>query len=104
MSKNISAFIHQPSNFDNEAKYDSQLYFVCSETVSFNFIAVLTPMAVVANGLVVGSNLEPGNSSLRTPCYILLAGLAFNDFCTGLISQPFLICCKSVDLPGRSSS
>ena len=27
------------------------------------------------------------NPSLRTPSYVLLAGLAFTDFCTGLLSQ-----------------
>ena len=29
------------------------------------------------------------NTSLRTPSYILLAGLAATDFATGLITQPF---------------
>ena len=31
------------------------------------------------------------NSSLRTPSYILLAGLAFNDVCNGLFVQPILV-------------
>ena len=29
------------------------------------------------------------NPSLRTPSYILLAGLAFTDLCTGIITEPF---------------
>ena len=31
------------------------------------------------------------NASLRTPSYIILGGLAFADFCTGLISEPVYI-------------
>ena len=49
-------------------------------------VLVLSPAAVVGNALVLTAILK--NSSLRTPSYILLAGLAFTDFGTGLISQP----------------
>jgi len=50
---------------------------------------VLSPAAVVGNALVLTAILK--NSSLRTPSYILLAGLAFTDFGTGLISQPLYV-------------
>ena len=49
--------------------------------------AVLSPVAVAGNALVLAAIWK--NQSLRTPSYILLAGLAFTDFCTGLIAQPF---------------
>ena len=49
-------------------------------------IAILSPVAVVGNALVLAAIWR--NTSLRTPCYILLAGLAFSDFSTGLITQP----------------
>ena len=50
---------------------------------------VLSPAAVFGNALVLTAILK--NSSLRTPSYILLAGLAFTDFGTGLISQPLYV-------------
>lgn len=69
------------------------------ETHSFDFykvtlpmlvgMAILSPVAVVGNGLVLAAIWR--NPSLRTPSYILLAGLAFTDFCTSIISQPFLV-------------
>ena len=61
------------------------LYFFWSSIV----VAVLSPVAVVGNALVLVAIWR--NSSLRTPSYILLAGLAFTDFCTGFISQPFSV-------------
>ena len=60
-------------------------------------VAILSPVAVVGNALVLAAIWR--NPSLRTPSYILLAGLAFTDLGTGLIAQPFyvameLICLK----------
>lgn len=52
-------------------------------------IALLSPVAVVGNGLVLAAIWR--NPALRTPSYILLAGLAITDFCTGLITQPLYI-------------
>ena len=52
-------------------------------------IAILSPFAVVGNGLVLAAIWK--NPSLRTPSYILLAGLAFTDFCTGLITEPYFV-------------
>ena len=47
-----------------------------------------------------GSNLEEP-ASLRTPSYVLLAGLAITDFCTGLLCQPFYVLNKLGELTGR---
>ena len=49
--------------------------------------ALLAPMAIVANALILAAIWK--NPSLRTPSYVLLAGLAFTDFCSGLLIQPF---------------
>ena len=49
--------------------------------------AFLAPMTVAANGFILAAIWR--NLSLRTPSYVLLAGLPFTDFCTGLLGQPF---------------
>ena len=59
-------------------------------------VAILSPVAVVGNALVLAAIWR--NPSLRTPSYILLAGLAFTDFCTGLITQPFYAATKLIYL------
>ena len=53
------------------------------------FIAILSPVAVVGNTLILAAIWR--NPSLRTPSYILLAGLAFTDFATGLLTQPAFV-------------
>ena len=52
-------------------------------------IAIFLPIAVAGNGLILAAIWK--NPSLRTPSYIILAGLAFTDLCTGLVTQPFFI-------------
>ncbi|XP_078372301.1 uncharacterized protein LOC144655974 [Oculina patagonica] len=48
---------------------------------------LLAPMAVAGNALIMAAIWK--NPSLQTsPSYVLLAGLAFTDFCTGLLTQP----------------
>lgn len=47
-------------------------------------VALLSPVAVMGNGLVLAAIWR--NPSFRTPSYILFAGLAIIDFCTGLIT------------------
>ena len=42
------------------------------------------------------------NPSLRTPCYVPLAGLAFTDFCTGFLTQPFFVVAKFVVIIGNN--
>lgn len=46
-------------------------------------------VAVVGNVVVMAAIWR--NASLRTPSYIILSGLAFTDFCTGLIGEPLYI-------------
>ena len=76
-----------PTNFTDDAEnyYTiSRFYFWISIVV-----AILSPVAVTGNSLVLTAIWR--NSSLRTPSYILLTGLAVTDFCTGLITQPFYV-------------
>lgn len=56
--------------------------FTCVAAVN----ALFAPIAVVTNVLVLAAIWR--NSSLRTPSYTFLAGLASTDFLTGLITQP----------------
>ncbi|KAL9969637.1 hypothetical protein ACROYT_G021874 [Oculina patagonica] len=58
-----------------------------------------TPMTVVGNALIMATIWK--NPSLRTPSYVLLAGLAFTDFCTGLLSQPFFVIYQLAGLTGN---
>ena len=60
--------------------------------------SLLAPMAVVGNALIMATIWK--NASLRTPSYVLLAGLAFTDFCTGLLSQPFFVMYQLARLAG----
>jgi len=52
-------------------------------------LALFSPIAVIGNALVCAAILR--NSSLRTPSYILLAGLALTGVCNGLFVQPFFV-------------
>ena len=65
---------------------------------------MLSPVAVVGNGLVLAAIWR--NPSLRTPSYILLAVLTLTDFCTGIVSVPFLVANELADtfikLSGRN--
>ena len=60
-------------------KYDT--YFICTSIIA----AVLTPVAVVGNALVLTAILR------NPPTNILLATMAFTDFGTGIITQPFYV-------------
>ena len=51
--------------------------------------ALLSPVAVTGNALVLSAIWR--NPSLRTPSSTLIAGLAFTDFCTGLIVLPVFV-------------
>ena len=61
---------------------------------------LLAPMTMVGNALVLAAIWR--NPSLRTPSYVLLAGLAFTDFCTGLLSLPFFAMSKLAELRGSN--
>ena len=80
----------------SENRSDSSLQSYCNSSNCSNVTlsaavvtAILSPVAVVGNALVLAALWR--NPSLRTPSYILLAGLALTDFGTGLITQPFYV-------------
>ena len=52
-------------------------------------IALLSPIAVTGNALILTTIWT--NPSLKTASSIILRGLAFTDFCTGLVTQPFFV-------------
>ena len=56
-------------------------------------------MAVTGNALIMAAIWR--NPSLRTPSYVLLAGLAVTDFCSGLLSQPFFVMYQLASLAGN---
>ena len=55
-------------------------------------VAILSPVAIAGNALILAAIWR--NHSLRTPSYILLAGLAFTDFGNGLFTQPVYVANK----------
>ena len=61
--------------------------------------SLLAPMTMVANAFILAAIWK--NPSLRTPSYVLLAGLSFTDFCSGLLSQPFYVVYKLAELAGE---
>ena len=73
--------------FPNVSESSSVYYQVTLTTCVVT--SLLAPMAVMGNALIMATIWR--NPSLRTPSYVLLAGLAFTDFCTGLLSQPFFV-------------
>ena len=105
-NNNTTFFVLQPALNKSTLACDSHSFDFYKVTLPMVVaMAILSPVAVVGNGLVLAAIWS--NPSLRTPSYILLAGLAFTDFCTGIISQPFLVASKLVDslvhLSGRTT-
>ena len=94
----LSAY-RNSSNVTEDAKTNNIAVFYLWASI---VVAILSPVAVAGNSLVLAAIWR--NSSLRTPSYILLAGLAFTDFCTGLISQPFYVAHNLVYLTGPQTS
>ena len=85
------------------------VYTYRNVSISFNYWATLTnsvfafllaPMTVTGNAFVLAAIWR--NPALRTPSHVLLAGLAFTDFCTGLISLPVFAAFMSAHLRERS--
>jgi len=83
--------------FPNGSERTSIYYTVTLTTCVVT--SLLAPMAIVANTLILAAIWK--NPSLRTPSYVLLAGLSFTDFCTGLLTQPFYVVYKLGDLSGN---
>ena len=63
--------------------------------------ALLAPITVAGNALVLAAIWR--NPSLRTPSYVLLAGLAFTDVCTGLLTQPLYVIFKLAELTRKEN-
>ena len=83
--------------FANNSQKTSIYYTVTLTTCVIT--SLLAPMAIVGNALILAAIWK--NPSLRTPSYVLLAGLAFTDFCTGLLTQPFFALNQWADLTGN---
>ncbi|XP_020622052.1 olfactory receptor 4F21-like [Orbicella faveolata] len=60
--------------------------------------SLLAPITVIGNAFILVAIWK--NPSLRTPSYVLLAGLSFTDFCSGLLTQPFYVVYKLAELAG----
>ena len=74
MNNNVTNSTANPPLENNSTPFK----IVLSTTI---FLALFSPIAVIGNALVCAAIWR--NSSLRTPSYILLVGLAFNDICNG---------------------
>ena len=66
-------------------KYNTYVSIIFASSIVF---LVLSPVAVVANALILAAIWK--RTFQRTWLFVLLSGLAFSDFCTGLIVQPLL--------------
>ena len=86
-------FLSNSNATDSISGYYTVTLTVCVVT------SLLAPITVVANVLILVAIWK--NPSLRTPSYVLLAGLAFTDFCSGLLSQPFFVVYKLAEVAGR---
>ena len=75
-------------SWDGIARNGSSAFQAAALSISV-VIAVLSPVAVAGNALVMAAIWR--NASLRTPSYILLCGMAFTDLGTGLVTQPFFV-------------
>lgn len=80
---------------DSIVRKHSDVFYAVTLSTSV-ITAILYPVAVVGNALITAAIWK--NYSLRTPAYILLFGLAFTDFCTGLITQPVYIAGELIPL------
>ena len=75
----------------SEVTKDAENYdaYAIISLLSAIVLGISSPVAVAGNSLVLAAIWR--NPSLRTPSYILLAGLAFTDLCAGLVSVPSYI-------------
>ena len=84
MPNNTTCFLLTPSF--NTSTQNHSIDVFKESLLALIAIAILSPVAVVGNALVLAAIWR--NTSLRTPSYILLAGLAFTDLSTGIITEP----------------
>ncbi|XP_078344174.1 uncharacterized protein LOC144629832 [Oculina patagonica] len=83
------AMYHNVTNSSTKPPLIRNSAFYASTLSSSVLYAIFSPVTVIGNALVCAAIWR--NPSLRTPSYILLAGLAFTDFCTGLIVLPSFV-------------
>ena len=89
MSNNTTCSSWSNSLISGISKYnhsEGKFYPFLGTFVSSIIIAVLSPVAVVGNALILVTIWKMALQ--RTGFHALLSGLAFTDFCTGLIAQP----------------
>ena len=94
MYNNTTAYLKYSNtcSLENDEQNHSSSPYVTiawSASIAVAIVAILSPVAAAGNALVLAAIWR--NQSLRTPSYVLLAGLAFTDFCTGLITQPVYV-------------
>ena len=87
--------------WDGLARNRSSAFQAAALSISV-VIAVLSPVAMAGNALVLAAIWR--TASLRTPSYIILCGLAFTDFCTGLVTQPFFVAFQLICLEEGSEN
>ena len=97
---NNSTFLPSDSSFsrcsfDGVARNRSSAFNAVALSTSI-VIAFLSPLAVVGNVLVLAAIWR--NTSLRTPSYIILCGLALTDLCTGVIAEPSYVATRLICL------
>ena len=80
---------HNMTNSSTEPALDYRSVVHSLRLSSTILLALFSPVAVTGNALVCAAIWR--NPPLRTPSYILLAGLAFTDVCSGLIVLPILV-------------
>ena len=76
-----------PSHNSNSKGWPTDTTWVTFELATGAVIAVLSPVAVAGNALILAAIWK--KTFARTPFHILVSGLAMTDLCTGLIAQPF---------------
>ena len=69
-------------------KYKTYVSIIFASSIVF---LILSPVAVVGNALILAAIWK--RTFQRTWLHVLLSGLAFSDFCIGLIVQPLLALC-----------
>lgn len=61
--------------------------------ISGSFLAVICPLTVLANLLLIVAICRDPFKTFRTPTACFLVGLAFTDLITGLVPEPMIIAC-----------
>ena len=89
-------FLSLPDNWcssllTSNSNISTSVYYQVAQITTCVVTSLLAPMTVAGNAFILAAIWK--NPSLSTPSrlHVLLAGLAFNDFCTGFLPQPFYV-------------